>query len=113
MSDRNERNERGPNHDDGFDVNPPSDVDMPRTSDDNDYNPVGSGVSETPLRPANESIAHRDDLARRLEGLVASAREWASDDGSEEARDIAEGLADLYDRLDVPLEDTDGATGNI
>ncbi|MBA2666636.1 MAG: hypothetical protein H0U69_06360 [Trueperaceae bacterium] len=108
MSDLDERNQRGPNHDDGFEANPPSDVDMHRTSDDNDYNPGGSGVSETPLRPANEAIARRDDLARRLEDLVASAREWARDEGSEEAHDIAEELADLYDRLGTPLEDTDG-----
>lgn len=111
MSDLDERNQRGPNHDDGFDANPPSDVDMPRTSDDNDLNPVGSGVSETPLRPVNEAIAHRDDLARRLEGLVASAREWARAEGSDEAHDIAEGLADLYDRLGSPLEDSDRTNG--
>ncbi len=104
--------ELGPNTDDGFDANPPVDVDMHRTSDDNDLNPAGSGVSETPLRLEYETIARRDDLARRLEDLVADAREWADEMDTDEAHDLAESLADVFDRLGQPLEDTDETLGN-
>lgn len=105
--------EKGPNTDDGFDANPPSDVSMRRTSDDNDLNAAGSGVSETPLRPEYETIARRDDLARRLEDLVADAREWADEMDTDEAHDLAESLADIFDRLGEPLEDTDETIGNV
>jgi hypothetical protein len=105
--------EQGPNTDDGFDANPPSDVDMPRTSDDNDLNVAGSGVSETHIRPTYERIALRDDLARRLEDLVGSAREWADEVRTAEAQELAEELADLYERLGEPLEETDETIGNV
>ena len=96
-----------PNDDLGFDAAPPDDVDMQRTSDDNDLNPTGGGFTDTPLRTEYESMARRDDLARRLEDLVADAREWAREDESEAAHDIAEMLAAAYERLGVPTEDTD------
>ena len=41
---------RGPNEDMGNLARPPTDVDEPRTSDDNDLNAGGGGFSDTPLR---------------------------------------------------------------
>ena len=52
-----------PNEDHGNLESPPADVDMQRTSDDNDLNPEGSGLEDTPLRAAYESMARRDDIA--------------------------------------------------
>lgn len=101
------------NDDRGFDAAPPDDVTMQRTSDDNDLNPTGGGFTDTPLREEYASMARRDDLARRLEDLVASAREWASQQGSDEAHDIAETLADVYERLGLPTEDTDGEPSGV
>jgi hypothetical protein len=83
----------------------------PRVSDDHDLDVPGDGVSETPIRAEYESMARRNDLARRLEDLVVSAREWARDEGSDEARDIAEGLALLYERLGAPAEASDAGRG--
>lgn len=97
----------GPNEDYGFQAAPPRDVTMNRTSDDNDLNPAGSGVHETPFRHEYESIARRDDLSRRLEDLIAEAREWAQDMGTDDAREVVDSLTLAYDRLGVPTEDTD------
>lgn len=97
----------GPNDDRGFDASPPDDVTMARTSDDNDLNPTGGGFTDTPLRVEYETMARHDDLSRRLEDLVADTREWAGEDGSEEAHDIAELLAEAYDRLGATSEDSD------
>lgn len=97
----------GPNEDGGFQASPPDDVSMNRTSDDNDLNVGGGGFTDTPLRREYEGIARRDDLSRRLEDLVADAREWADDTRSDEARAVADLLADAFERLGVPTEDTD------
>ena len=97
-------------HDLGAD--PPMDVDRPPAPDDEGLAPGGDGVTETPFRPEFESIALRDDLARRLEGIVISAREWAQEDGSEEAHAIAEALADIYDRVGAPIESDAGDHGS-
>ena len=97
----------GPNEDRGFDAAPPDDVDMVRTSDDNDLNPSGGGFTDTPLRTEYETMARHDDLSRRLEDLVADTREWAREDGSDGARAIAESLADVYERLGAASEETD------
>lgn len=97
----------GPNDDMGNLAAPPSDVDEPRTSDDNDLNADGGGFTDTPLRGAYESMGRRDDLARRLGELLIEAQEWADEDGSVEALDIYESLNDVYERLGEPSEDTD------
>lgn len=114
MDDRDDRPQgpeepipEGPNEDRGNLASPPQEVDMPRTSDDNDLNPAGGGLRETPLRREYGSMARRDDLARRLEDLVLEAREWAREDGAEEADEIAELLEDALDRLGEPPADTD------
>jgi hypothetical protein len=91
----------------GFDANPRGGARMPRTSDDDDLNPLGSGLADTPLRDEYESIALRAELARRLEDLIASAAEWARDDGSAEAQDIVDMLSEAYERLGEPHEDTE------
>lgn len=97
----------GPNDDMGNLAAPPSSVDEPRLSDDNDLNAEGGGFSDTPLRGPYESMARRDALARQLETLLIDAQEWADEDGSPEALDIYETLNDVYERLGEPSEDTD------
>ena len=96
-----------PNEDHGNLESPPADVDMQRTSDDNDLNPEGSGLEDTPLRAAYESMARRDDIARRVDELLIEVREWADEDGSDESRDILDSLEDLAERLGAPSEDSD------
>ncbi len=97
--------------DHGLGVDSPSDVDTPRGPDDEALAPGGDGVTETPFRPEFESVALRDDLARRLEGIVISARDWAQETGSDEAHAIAEALADIYDRVGSPIERDAGDHG--
>lgn len=97
----------GPNEDGGFDTDPPADVSMNRTSDDNDLNPSGGGFTDTPLRKEYETIARRDDLSRGLEDLIAGASEWAHETGSTEAHDVVDLLTAAYERLGAPSEDTD------
>ncbi len=80
---------------------------MQRTSDDNDLNPEGSGLEDTPLRAAYESMARRDDIARRVDELLIEVREWADEDGSDESSDILDSLEDLAERLGAPSEDSD------
>ena len=101
----------GPNEDRGFLASPPDDVEMNRTSDDNDLNPSGSGVAATPLRKEYETIGMRDALARDLRDVLDTARAFAEEDGSDEARSIARDLADIYERVGVPTEDTDDEPG--
>ncbi len=91
----------------GFDVDPTEGAGMRRTSDDDDLNAMGGGVSETPLRPEYESVALRTDLARRLEDVVATAQDWAREEGSDSAHAIAEALLDIYELLGEPIEDSD------
>ena len=64
--------------------------------------PSGEGVSETPIHAVYEAIALRNDLARQLENVVAGARAWAQADGERESSDIADALAELYDRVGTP-----------
>ncbi len=70
--------------------------------------PEGDGVTDTPLTWEYEGIGMRDELARRLGELVVDVREWAELEDTDEATDIAESLADLYERLGAPTESTDG-----
>ncbi len=108
MTDRDQDSDHdSPNTDFGNMVNPPADVGMERVSDDNDLDPAGDGVTDTPLRRPYELMARRDDLARRLGDILLEMEEWAEEDGSEEARSLAEDLGDLYQRLGEPSEDTD------
>ncbi|TVR95120.1 MAG: hypothetical protein EA416_02345 [Trueperaceae bacterium] len=71
--------------------------------------PTGEGVSETPIHSTYEAIAQRNDLARQLEDVLASARTWARNDGSPQAHAIADALGEIYERLGEPSEaDTAG-----
>jgi hypothetical protein len=97
---------QGPNEDGSGYANPPIEASQPRLSDDDDLDAEGDGLTDTPLRSAYESMARRNDLARRLEDLVRDVQEWAQDDGSDQASWIAEALADAYEQLDTPPEDT-------
>ncbi len=96
-----------PNEDMGNMARPAPDVEMQRTSDDNDLNPEGSGFEDTPLRRPYASMARRDELARRVEDLLVDVREWADQDGSDAARDILDTVEDLAERLGEPPEDSD------
>ncbi len=108
MTDRDQDADHdSPNTDFGNMVNPPDDVEMERISDDNDLDPAGDGIAETPLLLPYELMARRDDLARRLGDILLEMEDWAEEDGSEEAHSIAEDLAELYERLGEPSEMTD------
>lgn len=96
-----------PNDDMGNLARPSPDVDMQRTSDDNDLNPEGSGFEDTPLRRPYESMARRDEIARRVDDLLVDVRDWADEDDSEAARDILDTVEDLAQRLGEPPEDSD------
>ena len=77
----------------------------PYMSDDDEFE--RDGTHETVIDDYNEVTARRDDIARTLEDLVASALEWSELSDDEDARSIYEDLADLYERVSGPLEDTD------
>jgi hypothetical protein len=94
----------GPNDDGSFGTDPPVEVDMARTSDDDDLNPAGGGVSETPLLEEYAAIARRNDLARQFEDLIAGIREFAQEHDSDDAAAIADELVDVYDRFGEPPE---------
>jgi hypothetical protein len=78
--------------------------DEPRNSDDDD--PWGDGIHETPLAKRYEDMADRDELARRLEDLVADAYDWMGRAQDEDAKDIYETLVDLAQRMGNPNEET-------
>jgi hypothetical protein len=103
---------RGPN-DEGFEASPPVEAAHPRVSDDDDLDTEGSGLQNTPFRSAYEDGARRADLARRLEELLVDVQEWAQEDGSEQARWIHDALADAYEQLDMPPEDTDAEPAGV
>lgn len=79
--------------------------DTPYMSDDDEFE--RDGTNEVVISEFNEDVARRDELARQLEDLVAGALEWSEMSEDEDARQIYEDLADLYERLSAPLEDTD------
>jgi hypothetical protein len=79
--------------------------DTPYMSDDDEFE--RDGTHETVIGEFNENVARRDELARQLEDLVASALEWSEISEDEDAQQIYEDLADLYERVNAPLEDTD------
>lgn len=76
----------------------------PYMSDDDEFERDGT---HTLLSEDNEDRARRNELSRSLEDLVASALEWSEISEDEDAVQIYEDLADLYDRVSAPLEDTD------
>ena len=79
--------------------------DTPYLSDDDEFE--RDGTNEVVIDEYNESVARRDEIARQLEDLVASALEWSEISEDEDAQQIYEDLADLYERVNGPLEDTD------
>lgn len=76
----------------------------PYMSDDDEFERDGT---HTLLSDDNDVQARRDEIARQLEDLVASALEWSEMSDDEDALQIYEDLADLYERVSAPLEDTD------
>lgn len=78
--------------------------DTPYMSDDDEFERDGT---HTLLTDENEDLAGRNELARQLEDLVASALEWSEISEDEDAVSIYEDLAALYERVSEPLEDTD------
>jgi hypothetical protein len=76
----------------------------PRTHDDDD--PWGDGIHDTPLVKRYEDMADRDELARRLEELVADAYDWMGRAQDEDAQEIYETLLDLAERMGNPSEET-------
>ena len=79
--------------------------DTPYMSDDDEFE--RDGTNEVVIDEYNESVARRDELARQLEDLVASALEWSEISEDEDAQQIYEDLAALSERVSGPLEDTD------
>ncbi len=77
----------------------------PYMSDDDEFE--RDGTHEIAIDDLSENTARRDEIARRLEDLVATALEWSELSEDEDAQDIYEALADLYEQVSVPLEDTD------
>jgi hypothetical protein len=82
----------------------PADVEDPRNHDDDD--PFGDGVHDTPITRRYEDMADRDDLARRIEELVADAYDWVGRSDDDDARDIYDTLVDLAERIGNPPEET-------
>ncbi len=79
--------------------------DTPYMSDDDEFE--RDGTHEIAIDELSEERSRRDDLARRLEDIVASALEWSEISEDEDAQDIYEALANIYERVSLPLEDTD------
>ncbi|MFO8150238.1 MAG: hypothetical protein R6T93_08075 [Trueperaceae bacterium] len=78
-----------------------------RVHDDEGLYPSGEGVSETPIHATYESIALRNELARQLENVVAAGRAWARAEDTTEALAIADALAEIYDRVGMPSEESE------
>lgn len=82
----------------------PSEEEQPRNHDDDD--PWGDGIHDTPLTKRYEDVADRDELARRLEDIVADAYEWYQRSEEDDAQEIYETLVAVAERLGNPSEDT-------
>ena len=102
----------GDRDDGSFGTDPPEEVGMARTSDDDDLDPAGGGVAETPLLQAYTAIARRNDLVRQFEDLIAGIREFAQENDSDEAAAVAEDLVDIYDRFGEPRGVADEVAGD-
>lgn len=77
----------------------------PYMSDDDEFE--RDGTNEVVISEFSEDVARRDELARQLEDIMAGALEWSEMSEDEDARAIYEALADLFERVSAPLEDTD------
>lgn len=77
----------------------------PYMSDDDEFE--RDGTHEVLIDEENENISRRDEIARVLEDLVATALDWSEVSEDEDAREIYEDLVDLYERVAAPLEETD------
>ncbi len=75
-----------------------------RGHDDEGLHSTGEGLSETQTHSRYEAIALRNDLARQLEGAVATVRAWARSDDSPEADAVADALGEIFDRVGTPSE---------
>lgn len=82
----------------------PSEDESPRNHDDDD--PWGDGIHDTPMAKRYEDMADRDELARRLEDLVADAYDWLGRSQDEDAREIYDTLLNVSERLGNPSEET-------
>ena len=82
----------------------PAEDEAPRNHDDDD--PWGDGIHDTPLTKRYEDMADRDELARRLEDLVADAYDWLGRGEDEDAQEIYDTLVNLSERLGNPSEET-------
>ena len=79
--------------------------DTPYMSDDDEFE--RDGTHEVLIDEESENISTRDDMARILEDLVATALEWSETSPDEDARKIYEDLAEIYERVSAPLEESD------
>ncbi|MEX2534833.1 MAG: hypothetical protein WD273_04455 [Trueperaceae bacterium] len=87
----------------------PADDEAPRNHDDND--PWGDGIHDTPLTKRYEDMADRDELARRLEDLVADAYDWLGRAEDDDAQEIYDTLVNVSERLGNPSEETTRTEG--
>jgi hypothetical protein len=82
----------------------PEEDEPPRTHDDDD--PWGDGIHDTPMVKRYEDMADRDELARRVEELVADAYDWLGRAQDPDAQEIYDTLLDVSERLGNPPEET-------
>lgn len=82
----------------------PAEDEAPRNHDDDD--PWGDGIHDTPLVKRYEDMADRDELARRVEELVADAYDWLGRAEDEDAQEIYDTLMNVSERLGNPSEET-------
>ncbi|MEX2541185.1 MAG: hypothetical protein WD314_05230 [Trueperaceae bacterium] len=82
----------------------PAEDEPPRMHDDDD--PWGDGIHDTPMVKRYEDMADRDELARRVEELVADAYDWLGRAEDADAQEIYDTLLDVSERLGNPSEET-------
>lgn len=82
----------------------PAEDEAPRNHDDDD--PWGDGINPTTTAKRYEDMADRNELARRLEELVADAYDWLGRVEDEDAQEIYDTLVNLSERLGNPSEET-------
>lgn len=90
-------------------IDPDIEHDVPHVLDEEDLEPGGSGLTDTPFAPEYERVARHDELARQLEDVVATAQAWAREVGTRDAVEIAEALGELYERVGDASEESDSA----
>lgn len=77
-----------------------------RLSDDQ-FEPEGRGIDDNVLREPYGRMATSDDVARQFEELLMSLQEWAEQNGSRAARELAFDFESLYERFGAATEETD------